>query len=177
MYTRQAVDTAFGYEVRVKGKVIPEMVFDEKTLKYKWKMSALPFGTRLPNGGTFGKSVFDPESSLVRVLRYLDEYGPSTKRQLCVGVFNFMIENGGKRRAFRFSEDSTQLNKRNLSGWRSPFFRGMVDAGFVHLDKTGYCGKGRWKYHLTRLGKATAKLHDTIPLPRQLESYYPFIGR
>lgn len=114
---------------------------------------AVPFGVVLPNYGTFGKSVFDPNSSLVRVLRWLRNTpigASTTKRDICEGVFDFVIGRNGK--TLRYNPKLERWYPVNLSGWRSPWFAGIRKAGFV--EKSGK------NFVLTPLGMQVLNFHE-----------------
>ena len=97
------------------------------------KFYAVPFGVTLPNYGTFGKSVFDLNSSLVRLLVWLKsahwDGRSTTKKDICEGVFGFIIARTGE--TLRFDRNRNTWYPVNLSGWRSPWFAGIRKAGFV----------------------------------------------
>lgn len=116
------------------------------------KFHAVPFGHTQPNDATFGKSVFDPESSLVKVLRFIEEFGYVTKKDICIYVFGF-IEDRKREKFLRFDDKSKVYYPVNLSGWRSPFFSALKKCGFVQQDRIDY------GYTLTPLGQAVVDYH------------------
>lgn len=116
------------------------------------RFEALPFGVRLPCGTTFSQSVFDRESALVKVCNYLwAQPRPRTKREICMDIFGF--KSIGKK-TYREQENGT-LVPVNLDGWRSPWFKGMVDAKFLFA-----WGRPR-QYQLAPLGYYLVEFHSS----------------
>jgi hypothetical protein len=77
-----------------------------------------PFGIRMFNGLTLGKSVTNPNSRLAKMVNYIRENGPSTREDLGRGALGF-----------RFS-----VWARN---WNSYAFSGAVQAGFLTRYRVG----------------------------------------
>jgi len=145
---------------------IRRVLWDRDVLKtqgvIKWSYAAnrwmaCPFGVCLPNGATFGKSIYDIDSALMKVLFWLSGGREATKRDICEVCFDFTFTRDGK--ALRKSEPcSYQVQtyyEVSLRGWRSPWFAGLIQAGFVTVRRT----KKGYLYKITELGQALVYAH------------------
>ena len=113
------------------------------------RLVALPFGVKLPNGVTYGKSILDPNSALIKVLKYIwsTPSADATKRSICTAVFGFGRING---RDIRVTGNDVRFV--NLSGWRSPWFAGLVKAGILRRDRNH-------RYRLSSIGAHILTMH------------------
>lgn len=80
------------------------------------------FNIRLPNGVTFEKSVNNPNSRLNRIVQYISNYGPSTRKDMLRNIFN--VYNSPSRR-------------RHADGHSSVFWAGMIRVGFIVPRRVG----------------------------------------
>jgi len=103
-----------------------------------------PFGVLLPNGVTFGKSVFDANSALVAVLYSIRDV-PMTRKEILTYVFGFDFD-ASLRYQYAWYEDAKGKTHDVIHrGWRASWFAGIKKAGFVTVDR-------KHRYHLTGLG-------------------------
>jgi hypothetical protein len=107
-----------------------------------WK--AVPFGVWLPNGVTFGKSVFEPNSALVAVL-YAILGAPMTRKEILMYVFWFDFDKPLWPRYAWHVDMKGRTRAVVHRGWRASWFAGIKRAGFVTVDR-------KHRYHLTGLG-------------------------
>ena len=96
-----------------------------------------PFGFVLPNGMNFGSSVTRRDSNLQKVLRFIGNNPPVTRREILSEVFDVDLVN-----ETRFGRSIS------VRGWNSNLFSGMIKGGFVTRDSTH-------RFHLTDRGGQT----------------------